>query len=270
MEPPTEKSCTKCGVVKPLDEFSRRASAKYGRTPWCKTCIAEQSAARYAAKKAAGDQWDPDVDTKECNECGETKLLREFARHAAGLKGRKSYCHPCFAAQNRERADSRQGSFDHLDPDTTTKQCLGCELELPLRSFHRQANGALGRTARCRACCGYDDERDLRDRPTWGYQHVWKGQVVYVGITCDLGHRNATHRTGSPWYTACVEPTEDTSILFPDRTAAEEWERETIRGLVADGHVLLNNMFNVVNTLMERATLLGTILLDQRANVERL
>ena len=36
--PPAEKACTKCGVVKPLDQFHRRASARDGRQPYCGAC----------------------------------------------------------------------------------------------------------------------------------------------------------------------------------------------------------------------------------------
>jgi len=35
---PTEKACTKCGEVKPLDQFHKRSSARDGRQPQCATC----------------------------------------------------------------------------------------------------------------------------------------------------------------------------------------------------------------------------------------
>src|SRR5579864_2456523 len=35
---PTEKACTKCGEVKPLDQFHRRSSARDGRQPYCAAC----------------------------------------------------------------------------------------------------------------------------------------------------------------------------------------------------------------------------------------
>lgn len=36
------KKCTKCGEVKPLDEFSRKADAKDGKHPICKACDASR------------------------------------------------------------------------------------------------------------------------------------------------------------------------------------------------------------------------------------
>lgn len=32
------KTCTKCGIVKPVDEFHRKSNSNDGRQPWCKEC----------------------------------------------------------------------------------------------------------------------------------------------------------------------------------------------------------------------------------------
>lgn len=37
-EPPAEKACTKCGEVKPLDQFHRRKAARDGRQTYCAIC----------------------------------------------------------------------------------------------------------------------------------------------------------------------------------------------------------------------------------------
>ena len=37
----TEKRCTKCGEVKPISEFYRRAASKDGFQTYCKSCLAE-------------------------------------------------------------------------------------------------------------------------------------------------------------------------------------------------------------------------------------
>lgn len=39
----TEKRCSSCSVVKPLDEFHRSQNGKYGRTSWCKDCASTYS-----------------------------------------------------------------------------------------------------------------------------------------------------------------------------------------------------------------------------------
>jgi len=38
---PKSKICNKCGVEKPLDEFNRNKSKKFGRASHCKVCVAE-------------------------------------------------------------------------------------------------------------------------------------------------------------------------------------------------------------------------------------
>lgn len=37
------KTCTKCGMVKPVDEFHRKLSSPDGRQPWCKKCQLDAS-----------------------------------------------------------------------------------------------------------------------------------------------------------------------------------------------------------------------------------
>jgi len=44
---PDAKACTKCGQVKPLSEFYRRAASRAGWRSSCKACDAAASAARY-------------------------------------------------------------------------------------------------------------------------------------------------------------------------------------------------------------------------------
>lgn len=45
------KTCTKCGVEKPVTEFTARKTAHDGLNYWCKACKAQRSAAHYIANK---------------------------------------------------------------------------------------------------------------------------------------------------------------------------------------------------------------------------
>lgn len=49
MPNPTQKTCTKCGATKPIEEFHRRAGVSSGRVSHCKRCKSEAAAARRAA-----------------------------------------------------------------------------------------------------------------------------------------------------------------------------------------------------------------------------
>lgn len=46
------KKCSKCGEVKPFDEFYKRARSKDGLFPHCKACDIEKSKSYYAANKS--------------------------------------------------------------------------------------------------------------------------------------------------------------------------------------------------------------------------
>lgn len=50
------KACTKCGEVKALDEFPRKASRRDGRASQCKVCTAARDAAYQAANRAANGE----------------------------------------------------------------------------------------------------------------------------------------------------------------------------------------------------------------------
>ena len=57
-----EKTCTKCGETKSLEEYYKHKAGKYGRRVRCKECrnacmkAYEQSEARKAKKKACGQK----------------------------------------------------------------------------------------------------------------------------------------------------------------------------------------------------------------------
>jgi hypothetical protein len=38
---PGAKTCRRCHVAKPLDQFRRRREISDGRTPWCRACLSE-------------------------------------------------------------------------------------------------------------------------------------------------------------------------------------------------------------------------------------
>lgn len=48
---PEAKSCSKCGEVKPLDEFYRASSSPDGRQRWCSACARAATHRRYTANR---------------------------------------------------------------------------------------------------------------------------------------------------------------------------------------------------------------------------
>ncbi len=50
---PTTKTCKKCGIEKPIDDFCKYSASKDGRDSVCRPCVAKYTAERKAAKLAA-------------------------------------------------------------------------------------------------------------------------------------------------------------------------------------------------------------------------
>lgn len=98
------RRCTKCLLVKPLDDFYKASRGLYGRTAQCKECKAAYHAAKHVPKPRekyreayTGDE------LKRCSMCGETKSLREFSlsRKATETQNAvyRSECKPCCSAR---------------------------------------------------------------------------------------------------------------------------------------------------------------------------
>lgn len=47
------KTCTKCGVDKPLDDFYEESHHAHGVQSWCKTCMRDNNRPRAAARGRA-------------------------------------------------------------------------------------------------------------------------------------------------------------------------------------------------------------------------
>lgn len=116
------RRCTKCGVVKPLLEFSKAPRGLHGRKASCKECDAARHRAIIEAagprpdgrRKPRRAPLDP-ATPKECRKCGVTKPLSEFSLSRQATETRnavyRSDCKACCAArasqwykENPERA----------------------------------------------------------------------------------------------------------------------------------------------------------------------
>lgn len=89
------KRCSKCGEVKPLDEFFRNRKARDGRHSSCKVCS-------YATERATRrpKSYPVSVESKHCARCDEVKPAAEFTPLRSALDGLYSYCKACHNAAN--------------------------------------------------------------------------------------------------------------------------------------------------------------------------
>lgn len=94
---PSSKVCTKCGVDKPLNEYSPSEGCKYGRRPDCKSCRA-----KHIANKRAND---PDFHEREL------AIKRDCYRNDSEYRS-----HSCAKGAARRAAKlGCEGSHDALD-----------------------------------------------------------------------------------------------------------------------------------------------------------
>lgn len=114
--PPRAKRCTKCGGIKPVDEFHWTDKARGKRHAHCGTCRAlarKKSLCIDCGEPARGRQcWKCYLatvrsphDRKVCTKCGETKPIEEFYWLNAAKGRRHSRCTACFAAYREEHRD---------------------------------------------------------------------------------------------------------------------------------------------------------------------
>lgn len=126
MDGPTQRVCTKCREVKPLDEFSHAPRGKYGRKASCKSCDAARHARLHPPRPRVSKPRReplPGEALKRCTKCGESKTIDEFSlsRKATETANAvyKPSCKQCASDRamewyhaNRDRADENRIRFN--------------------------------------------------------------------------------------------------------------------------------------------------------------
>jgi hypothetical protein len=99
------RTCTKCCLLKPLEEFSRAPRGKYGRKANCRSCDAARQRAKYVPNpdgRRAKRRGPIDPDSlNTCRGCGETKPYRLFSLSSSATATRnavyRNQCKKCRA-----------------------------------------------------------------------------------------------------------------------------------------------------------------------------
>lgn len=107
----SEKTCTRCGITRPISKFYRDATRKDGYRGVCKPCNAS-----YATEKP-GFQKNSDIDPalitgvkKICPECNEKKDLAHFTMDRHRTDGRSYYCRACKKIRYKKFAEKRKAA----------------------------------------------------------------------------------------------------------------------------------------------------------------
>jgi HNH endonuclease len=129
----THKTCAKCGVEKPISDFSKRTDRKEGVRSWCKSCVASYGRDRYAGSQevrdhdserhAESNRLNPRVSyrdafsvngsivtgLKKCPRCGFTKTIDEFWLSVTRASGLQGVCKSCQALYYNEWSSRNPG-----------------------------------------------------------------------------------------------------------------------------------------------------------------
>lgn len=115
--PSVTKTCTRCFVTKPLDEFTRRRTGSLdGHKSECKSCGNELQREYHRKKTRAriGTDNPPKsfvtATKKLCAGCRELKPLEAFAVRSNTRCGRQSHCLDCNAAYRKEHREEKRMS----------------------------------------------------------------------------------------------------------------------------------------------------------------
>lgn len=130
----TEKKCTRCGIVKPMDDFHNHPTGTGGKNSRCKECAC-QAAIESRLKKAS------QAGPCECTKCKEIKPSAEFS---PGY----SWCRACCAVRTNARNKKLAGTLI-----VTEKRCACCKTVFPATDFHANRASPDSLNTRCKSCC---------------------------------------------------------------------------------------------------------------------
>ena len=88
----SKRTCTKCRITKPVEQFRKKTSDSGGRESRCKKCVSRI-------------QYDPHQTHRSCKSCKQSKLMTEFHLDKKALGGHKSHCKVCTNAKTRKNVN---------------------------------------------------------------------------------------------------------------------------------------------------------------------
>jgi len=127
----SEKSCTVCGITKPLTEYS---PCRNGYQPSCKRCRNYKSAAKNICVN---------VTEQTCRNCKQRKSASDFNRAKHKSSGLQSECKLCTNARK---------SAVHYEVSVVSQVCSDCGVEKPASEFPRATKRASGIRKECKDC----------------------------------------------------------------------------------------------------------------------
>lgn len=112
-EIPVEKTCTRCGETKPLEQFATRSGARDGHSPWCKACFKDHYRKTADAAGVRRREWihaNPNYfkDYYRANRAKKIAAARQYA--VAHAEERREWMRR-YAAENREKINAASREY---------------------------------------------------------------------------------------------------------------------------------------------------------------
>jgi hypothetical protein len=99
------KACTKCRVVKPIEDFHQDRTRPDGHMSRCAACCRTEARDRY---RAAHPRTPTVPGRKTCARCQRAWPLDAFGHRSDSRDGHKSWCRPCEAERRRDLRTPRE------------------------------------------------------------------------------------------------------------------------------------------------------------------
>ena len=92
----TEKRCSKCKQVLPLERFSKRKDSPDGRVYKCKDCVSEGRSTKRVQPRTDEEIHSDILDgSKVCRTCGERKSMKEYFKQHKSVDLHAHHCKQC-------------------------------------------------------------------------------------------------------------------------------------------------------------------------------
>jgi hypothetical protein len=168
VEVSSTKKCSKCGIEKPLDDFYKSRSGKFGRTQQCKVCHREK--------------YQPQSKLVTDGQTNTARVLEFYKMHSDWSQtriAREVGVWPCFVSTVLNSAKQKKPA--NLP---TTKACAGCKNIKSIDEFYADQSRTDGRVNYCKECHKGQSLSYLSTRRTNLTNNLPEVPTVKVCIKC--------------------------------------------------------------------------------------
>lgn len=200
-----QKTCTKCGEDKPLDEFNNEIKRTDGKYPWCKPCLSLHRKTRYVAVPRR--VW---IEQKVCSKCKQWKPRDQYRKYAGdNLHYRCTECE----------------DYEKQLEDAGLTECSTCGETKPLSDFYKsRVNKTSKQCTKCHRAYHRRDDIKLRSRES--------ALKLYFGIT--LSQYEEILEIQDHKCPVCLKPFEDGNYSYPVDHAHSGPNAGAIRAILHD------------------------------------